>query len=36
MSHDGDAPVVTPVRSGRPSLLLVSWDDRPAHGELVL
>lgn len=31
-----DAPVVTPVRSGRPSLFLVSWDDRPANGELTL
>jgi hypothetical protein len=36
LSQDGDAPIVTAVRSGRPSLLLVSWDDRPAHGELTL
>jgi hypothetical protein len=35
-SADGNAPIVTPVRSGRPSLLLVTWDDRPAHGELTL
>ncbi len=36
VSQGGNAPVVTPVRSGRPSLLLVSWDDRPANGELIL
>lgn len=31
-----DAPIITPVRSGSPSLFLVSWDDRPASGELTL
>jgi hypothetical protein len=36
VSQDGNAPIVTPVRSGRPSLFLVSWDDRPEHGELTL
>lgn len=36
VSADGNAPIVTPVRSGRPSLLLLSWDDRPANGELRL
>ncbi|MCL4812800.1 MAG: hypothetical protein KJ061_09965 [Vicinamibacteraceae bacterium] len=36
VSQGGNAPIVTPVRSGRPSLFLVSWDDRPANGELTL
>jgi len=36
VSQDGDAPIVTPVRSGTPNLFLVSWDDRPANGELTL
>jgi hypothetical protein len=36
VTNQDNAPVVTPVRSDRPSLLLISWDDRPAHGELTL
>jgi hypothetical protein len=36
VTNRDEAPVVTAVRSGRPSLFLVSWDDRPANGELFL